>query len=47
VHQWRVAPPSIEETIEWIEDNRYVRELTCEEKEQYRFGALCEATPTP
>jgi WD40 repeat protein len=29
------------ELIQWIDANRYVRTLTCEEKEQYRVNPLC------
>ena len=34
--QWQVTDPPLDELLEWIHANRYVRELTCEEREQYR-----------
>jgi WD40 repeat protein len=33
--EWQNLDPSLEELLEWIETNRYVRELTCEEAESY------------
>lgn len=39
--QWQVADPSLDELIGWIHTNRYVRELTCEEREQYRVEPPC------
>ncbi len=39
--QWDLEIPTLEELMEWIDDNRYVRELTCEERDLYRIGA-CE-----
>jgi WD40 repeat protein len=38
---WRVAG-SAEEIAAWALTNRYVRELTCAEREQYRVEPLCE-----
>ena len=29
-------------TINWIKENRHIREFTCEEHEQYRIEPLCE-----
>jgi WD40 repeat protein len=40
---WRLdLPSSLDEVREWIAANRYVRELTCEERETYRIEPLCE-----
>jgi WD40 repeat protein len=47
--QWQVADPPLEELIAWAHANRYVRDLTCEERARYRVEPLCEAgevTPT-
>jgi WD40 repeat protein/transcriptional regulator with XRE-family HTH domain len=47
--QWQVADPPLEELIAWVHANRYVRDLTCEERARYRVEPLCEAegaTPT-
>jgi WD40 repeat protein len=41
--EWQVADLPLEELIEWTHANRYVRELTCEEREQYRVEPLCDA----
>ena len=35
VHQWRIDTHS--ELMAWTLDNRYVRELTCEERAIYRL----------
>ena len=41
--QWSLkSPSSLEELLEWIEDNRYVRELTCTERVLYSVEPLCE-----
>jgi hypothetical protein len=52
--QWRLATPELEELLAWIDTNRYVRELNCEERELYQIKPLCEvelveakATPEP
>jgi WD40 repeat protein len=39
---WQLTTPSLDELCEWIAANRYVRELTCEEREAYRIEPLCE-----
>ncbi|MGD2178019.1 MAG: WD40 repeat domain-containing protein, partial [Anaerolineae bacterium] len=41
--EWQVADLPLEELIDWAYANRYVRELTCEEREQYRVEPLCSA----
>ena len=38
--QWRI-PPSVTETIEWAQANRYIRELTCTERERFQLLPLC------
>lgn len=40
--QWRLDNPSVDELAEWIEANRYVRDLTCDERERYQVTPLCE-----
>ena len=40
--EWQIADPSLDETIDWTYANRYIRGLTCEEREQYRVEPLCE-----
>jgi len=42
---WQVSA-TLDELIAWTQANRYVRELTCVEREQYRIEPLCDA-PTP
>jgi WD40 repeat protein len=42
VRQWRVEDQSLEELLRWIDDNRYVRDFTCEERAQHRIAPLCE-----
>jgi WD40 repeat protein len=41
--QWRLSNPSIAELKEWIEANRFVRPLTCAERELYQVEPLCES----
>ena len=39
--KWRLTEPSPEELIDWIENNRLLRELTCVERETYQIQPLC------
>jgi len=39
--QWQLDIPSLEELQGWIAANRYVRELTCDERELYQIEPLC------
>jgi WD40 repeat protein len=40
--EWRISALPLNEMIDWTYANRYVRELTCEEREKYRVEPLCE-----
>jgi WD40 repeat protein len=41
--QWSLdAPSSLDELLEWIEDNRYVSEFTCTERVLYSVEPLCD-----
>jgi WD40 repeat protein/serine/threonine protein kinase len=42
VREWQIAEWSLEELLGWVQDNRYIREFTCEERAQYRVEPLCE-----
>ena len=42
VIQWRVADWPLDELLDWVHENRYIREFTCEEREQYRIEPVCE-----
>lgn len=42
VIQWQVTKWPLDRLLEWIEDNRYVRDFTCDERAQYRIEPLCE-----
>jgi WD40 repeat protein len=35
-------PVEMDEVRDWIDDNRFVRELSCEERNLYRIEPLCE-----
>ncbi|MDJ0767585.1 MAG: BTAD domain-containing putative transcriptional regulator [Ilumatobacter sp.] len=35
--EWQGVDTSLDELVEWLRANRYVRELTCDEREQYRL----------
>jgi hypothetical protein len=42
---WDLTLPSEVDGVRgWIEDNRYVRDLNCEERELYRIEPLCDAS---
>ncbi len=40
--QWHLMNPTLDELKNWIATNRYIRQLTCEERELYRIEPLCE-----
>jgi WD40 repeat protein len=40
--QWHIAEKSLSELLDWIHANRYIRELTCEERKQYQVEPLCK-----
>ncbi|MBC8504950.1 MAG: hypothetical protein ISR58_13420 [Anaerolineales bacterium] len=40
--QWQLYTPSSEELFDWIAKNRFVRELTCDEKELFQVEPLCK-----
>jgi WD40 repeat protein len=39
---WQLLNPSMDELKDWISVNRYVRPLTCDERELYRIEPLCD-----
>ncbi len=39
--EWHIAEKSLFELLDWIRSNRYVRELTCDERRQYHVDPLC------
>ena len=39
---WQIGDPSLPALLSWIEANRYMRELTCDERAQYGVAPLCE-----
>jgi WD40 repeat protein len=45
--QWRISDWPLDELLTWIKKNRYVRDFTCEEREQYRIEPLCAEGGTP
>jgi hypothetical protein len=42
VIQYRITDWALGQLLDWIEDNRYVREFTCEERVRYRIEPLCK-----
>lgn len=40
--QWRLSNPGSAALKEWIKENRYVRPLSCAERELYRVAPLCK-----
>ncbi len=45
LRQWQISL-SLDTLVQWVKDNRYIRELTCAERELYRVEPLC-TPPTP
>jgi len=46
IFEWPVGDLPLEDLIAWVQDNRYLRELTCEERALYQVEPLCpEAAP--
>ncbi|MFN2188325.1 MAG: hypothetical protein ACK2T3_06150, partial [Candidatus Promineifilaceae bacterium] len=41
--EWQISDMTLEELIDWTYTNRYVRELSCEERDKYHVEPLCEA----
>ena len=39
---WQLAAPPLDVLLEWITENRYVREFTCAERARYSIEPLCE-----
>ena len=39
--EWHIAEKSLSELLDWIWENRYVRPLTCDERQQYHVDPLC------
>lgn len=42
ITQWQIAEQSLSDLRAWVRQNRFVRDLTCEERVQYRIEPLCE-----
>jgi WD40 repeat protein len=47
IRQWQLLPT--EALLDWVEQNRYVRPLTCGERELYNIAPFCppDSTPNP
>jgi WD40 repeat protein len=44
VELWRIDT-TLDELLTWTRNNRYIPELTCEQRELYRVEPLCEPEP--
>jgi WD40 repeat protein len=42
VFQWRIEDWALDELRAWVQENRYIREFTCDERVQYNIEPLCE-----
>ena len=42
VELWRIDA-TLEQLLEWTQANRYIPELTCNQRELYRIEPLCES----
>jgi len=45
--QWQAGDRPLDELLGWIDANRYVRELTCDERAQYRVEPMCDGAEAP
>jgi WD40 repeat protein len=45
--QWQIADQPLDELTGWVTDNRYIRELTCDERVQYHVEPFCDAGEDP
>jgi WD40 repeat protein/DNA-binding SARP family transcriptional activator len=45
--QWRAVDQPLDELLDWVGGNRYVRDLTCEERAHYRVEPYCEEPSPP
>lgn len=41
VIEWDLDLPTLDELLEWIDANRFIRDLTCSERELYQIEPLC------
>ena len=46
IRLWHISR-SLDELMTWTYTHRYVRDITCEERDQYMIEPFCEATPSP
>jgi WD40 repeat protein len=44
---WQISDLPLDDLVDWIYKNRYVRELTCDERAQYRVEPYCERPDNP
>ena len=44
VELWRIDT-TLDDLLTWTRNNRYILELTCEQRELYRVEPLCEPDP--
>ena len=42
VRQWQIGALALDNLLDWISANRYIREFTCDERDEYRIEPLCE-----
>jgi WD40 repeat protein len=42
VREWHVSDWQLDDLVNWVYENRYVRDFTCEERAQYHIAPLCE-----
>jgi WD40 repeat protein/serine/threonine protein kinase len=42
VREWRLDDWQLDDLLDWVHENRYLRDFTCEERALYRIEPLCE-----
>ena len=45
--EWQIADLPLDELLAWTHANRHLRDLTCEERVEYRVEPYCEETLPP
>ena len=43
VYEWELPPLNADAMLDWVVENRYLPDFTCDQREQYRIEPLCEA----
>ena len=42
--EWSISNQSLDDLLGWVAENRYLRDLTCEERDMYQIEPICESS---